>query len=454
MKKRIVVLPLILTIMIFILSLQLKFNIHNFNSSKVVNNIENFSSDKYKGRLAGTFENDQVAFTLKGFLEDEKLKPFNGNYYDGFTTSVPNKIEGSPSLTVTDALGNVIKTFQYGIDYKEDMLNFRTNSITFNKTNEIGLKDSDLQVKKNSKYYLFYVPKSNSLSFRSSFIKDSVHDMYIMITDKTFADLKAFITKGYNINCFIPFNVKNEKLNNIAGFIPGSDPLAPPIIISSHFDHIGTDFQGNVYNGALDNASGVAFIMEFEKYLKSLGKPNRNIVFIFFNGEELGCQGSTHFATEYSNYLKGSKILNFDMIGSNNNVPLSIMGGTKDTQNTPLIKEISALCLDNNIKYSNLFEDSSDHEAFRNLNIDAVTFCDYDLARIHTTNDKAKYIDTKAIDLCFKVVSVELIKCAYGNNYILLHNDDILKYSSICSITLSLIFLWILSKSKNNFHSK
>ena len=446
MKKNIAVLPLIISIIIFILSLQLKFNIHNFDSHQVVKNIANFSSNKYKGRLAGTLENDQVALLLKEFLEEEKLKPLNGNFYDGFTTDVPNRIEGNPLLTVTDSLGNVIKEFKYGIDYKEDMLNFKTNTITFNKTDEIAIKDHNLQVGKNSKYFLFYVPHDNSLSFRSSFIKDSVHDMYIMITDKTFVDLKDYVTKGYDINCFIPFDVQSRKLNNVAGFIQGNDPLAPPIIISSHFDHVGTDVGGNVYGGALDNASGTSFVMELEKHLKSLGKPERNIIFVFFNAEELGCRGSTYFATEYADYLKGSKIFNFDMIGSNNNVPLGIMGGKKDTMDTPLVKELSLLCLKRDIKHSNLFEDSSDHEAFRNLNIDAVTFCDYDLARIHTPDDKVNYIDTKSIDSCFKVVSGELIKYAYGDNYILIHNDDILKYSCLSSITLSLIFLWLLFK--------
>lgn len=454
MKKNIITLPLIISIIIFILSLQLKFTMHNFNSSNVVKNIEVFSSNQYKGRLAGTLENDEVALTLKNFLEKEKLKPFNGNFYDGFTTSVPNRIEGNPFLTVTDSQGSVIKEFQYGIDYKEDMLNFKTNSITFNKTDEIAIKDYNLQVGKNSKYYLFYVPQKDSFSFRSSFIKDSVHDMYIIITDETLSALKDYVTKGYNVNCFVPFDIENRKLNNIAGFIQGSNPSAPPIIISSHFDHVGTDLQGNVYSGALDNASGMAFVMELEKYLKSLGKPERNILFVFFNAEELGCQGSTHFATEYSDYLKGSKIFNFDMIGSNNNLPLSIMAGKKDTIYTPLVKELSLLCSKSNIKYSNIFEDSSDHEAFRNLNVDAVTFCDYDVTRIHTPNDKAKYIDTKSIDRCFKVVSSELIHCAYGDNNILIHNNEILKYSCISSITLSFIFLGSLFKKKINFHFK
>ncbi|MBC8059328.1 MAG: Zn-dependent exopeptidase M28 [Clostridiaceae bacterium] len=472
MKKNIIILPLIISIILFILSLQLKFSIHNFDSSKVVKNIKSFSSSKYQGRLAGTLENDQVALTLKGFLEQEKLKPFKGNFYDGFTTDVPNRIEGNPFLTVTDSLGNVIKEFEYGIDYKEDMLNFKTNSITFNKTDEIALKDSNLQAGKNSKYYLFYVPHNNTFAFRSSFINDSVHDMYIMITDKTLADLKEYITEGYNVNCFVPFDVENKKLNNVAGFIQGVDPLAPPIVISSHFDHVGTDLQGNTYGGALDNASGTAFVMELIKYLKSIGKPERNILFIFFNAEELGCKGSTHFATEYSDYLKESKILNIDMIGSNNNLPLSIMGGKKDTIDTPLVKELSLLCSKNNIRYSNLFEDSSDHEAFRDLNIDAVTFCDYDITKIHTPNDKVDYINTKSIDTCFKVVASELITYAYGDNYFLIHNNNILRYSCISSIILSLIFLGFLfmksekkvnqnlasflkiNKSKNNFYSK
>jgi Zn-dependent M28 family amino/carboxypeptidase len=195
--------------------------------------------------------------------------------------------------------------------------------------------------------------------------------------------------------------------------------------LSAHFDHIGTDLSGNVYSGALDNASGTAFILEMSKYIKSLGKPERSIIFAAFNAEEFGCLGSKAFVDKYINSLKGGKVLNFDMIGTNNAVPLYIMGGRKDTQNSPLIKETSDICSENKINFNYLFEDASDHEYFRKQDIDAITLSDSDTTRIHTPDDKASFISSNNIDRCFKVASTEVIKYGFRYNFLLLYYKQI-----------------------------
>ncbi len=446
MKKIIIVILLAFSLITLSISLWYKNNVHSFNSQEVVKNIAKFSSEQYKGRLAGSLENDEATFELKEYLKEGKIKPLDGNYYDSFTTDVPNRIEGKPYLKVTDKSGSIIKTFDYSSDYKEDMLNFKANSFSFNNKDTIGLKDTVLQVQKDSNYFIFYVPQSNSLSFRSSFMETSLHSMYVMVTDSTFNQIKDYVKKGYSVSCFIPYEIKNKQINNVVGFIKGKNSTAPPIIISAHFDHVGTDLSGNVFPGALDNASGVSFVMELEKYIKSLGKPDRNIIFAFFNAEELGCQGSTHFANEYKNKFGKSKVFNFDMIGSNNNIPLSIMAGSNDTKKTPLVKEISSVCTYNKVQFKTMFEDSSDHEAFRNDNIQAVTFCDDDLTRIHTSNDTSNFISTKSIDRCFSVASDEIASCAFRRNFLLIYYSRAIKYSLICSIFLIIAYLFIKIK--------
>jgi hypothetical protein len=128
-----------------------------------------------------------------------------------------------------------------------------------------------------------------------------------------------------------------------------------------------------VYNGALDNASGIAFMLEFSKYIKSLGTPERTIIFIGFNAEEFGCLGSEHFAIKYASQLKGAKVYNFDMIGSSA-VPLTIMGGKGDNDKTEFLRSVMSTCIKEKVDYNFIFEDSSDHEAFRKNNIDAYLF--------------------------------------------------------------------------------
>ena len=116
---------------------------------------------------------------------------------------------------------------------------------------------------------------------------------------------------------------KNLKLSNVIGIIPGNNPdLSEAVVISAHFDHLGMGWpnhksgnQGKIHNGADDNASGVAVMLELAKTLGKTAKPARTIIFVAFTAEEAGLIGSAHFVKEY---LKQGKIfanLNIDTVG-------------------------------------------------------------------------------------------------------------------------------------------
>lgn len=419
------------------LCFQIYFSVHSFNENSVKGYIDYLSSNSFKGRLAGTVENDAAALYIKNQFENNGLKPYQESYFQQFDTVSPHKIDGKPYLNVTDQKGFLIKEYKYGVDYKEDLLNFKKNNVSFNNQDRIGFSGEHLQVQKENNYFLFYIPENNKLNFRSSFIHTSPYSMYIMATKATIKELQGYLKDNYIINCFIPFEAKQASINNVIAYIEGKDPSASPIVLSAHFDHIGTDLSGNVYNGALDNASGTAFMLEMSKYIKSLGKPERSIIFVAFNAEEFGCLGSKAFVDKYVNTLKGSKVLNFDMVGTNNSVPLYIMGGSKDTENSSLVKETSTICLKNKINFNYLFEDASDHEYFRKQNIDAITLSDSDTTRIHTPDDKASFISSSNIDRCFKVASTEVVKYGFGYNLMLLYYKEIF-FASLIGVAICL----------------
>jgi len=89
---------------------------------------------------------------------------------------------------------------------------------------------------------------------------------------------------------------------NVAGILPGSDPELKKqyVVLSAHLDHlgIGQPINGHrIYNGAMDNASGVASVLEVAKWLKaSPVSPKRSVLFLIVTGEEKGLQGSKYFA--------------------------------------------------------------------------------------------------------------------------------------------------------------
>lgn len=111
------------------------------------------------------------------------------------------------------------------------------------------------------------------------------------------------------------------EMRNVIGMIPGVN-TSEYVIVGAHFDHLGKDEAlavDKIYNGADDNASGVSAVMQIAKaFVESGQKPQRNVIFAFWDGEEHGLLGSQYFVRNCSfiNQIKG--YLNFDMIGRNN----------------------------------------------------------------------------------------------------------------------------------------
>jgi len=118
---------------------------------------------------------------------------------------------------------------------------------------------------------------------------------------------------------------KNVNLKNVVGIIPGTNPnLAEAVIISAHYDHLGLGWpdvkkgnKGKIHNGADDNASGIAVMLELAKTLGKTLKPARTIIFVAFTAEEEGLVGSRYFANNYKKYppSKILAVLNIDTVG-------------------------------------------------------------------------------------------------------------------------------------------
>lgn len=110
-------------------------------------------------------------------------------------------------------------------------------------------------------------------------------------------------------------------LINVLGMIEGKN-TAEYVIIGAHYDHLGVDktlIGDQIYNGADDNASGVAAVIQIAKaFLETGQEPERNVIFALWDGEEKGLLGSRHFVETFSEIEKVKGYLNFDMIGRNN----------------------------------------------------------------------------------------------------------------------------------------
>ncbi len=106
---------------------------------------------------------------------------------------------------------------------------------------------------------------------------------------------------------------------NILAFIPGSEKPEEVVVISAHYDHVGTK-NGVVYNGADDDGSGTVAVMEIAKAFQFAKKsgygPKRSILFLHGTGEEHGLLGSKFYANNPIFPLENTVVdLNIDMIG-------------------------------------------------------------------------------------------------------------------------------------------
>lgn len=129
--------------------------------------------------------------------------------------------------------------------------------------------------------------------------------------------LKPLLKDSSFVQNYTYYNIAER---NIIGVLYGkTDSPNEYIIISAHYDHIGTleKTTDSICNGADDNASGTAFIIALaQKLINCNYRGERALIFVAFSGEEHGFHGSSHFCK--SMLIEPSKIalnLNFDMVG-------------------------------------------------------------------------------------------------------------------------------------------
>ncbi|MFP4529437.1 MAG: M28 family peptidase [Candidatus Kapaibacterium sp.] len=134
----------------------------------------------------------------------------------------------------------------------------------------------------------------------------------------------SFLIPRKKVNINVELENMTEETSNVVGIIPGSDAALKDeyIVIGAHYDHLGMGeynslWKGKplVHNGADDNASGVAGVLEMA-YRISQSPLRRSVLFISFTGEEMGLKGSNYYVNNPLVPIEQTvAMLNMDMIG-------------------------------------------------------------------------------------------------------------------------------------------
>jgi hypothetical protein len=236
------------------------------------------------------------------------------------------------------------------------------------------------------------------------------------------------INKNVKIN--LDFVINKIETENIVAYIPGTKEEY--IVISSHFDHLGKDSEGNIYNGADDNASGTSAVLELSRVFKQAYTdgyiPEKGLIFMNVSGEEKGLLGSDFYTRQPIIPLENTVAnLNIDMVGrfdkryNENDKYIYLIGADKISKKLHDISEqandeFTQLKLDykfNDEGDPNRFYYRSDHYNFAKNNVPVIFYFSGVHQDYHKPEDTADKINYNLLSERTKLVFHTAWKLAY-----------------------------------------
>lgn len=323
-------------------------------------------------------------------------------------------VKGKAVLTLNNNLRAASKNAKIALEYGAE-LTLIANSVNTNQFESIA---SQLKEFKKSKKY----KSPNDTLLQSLNIKPPDY-RYITISSKTVKQLTnnnishwgKTKSGGNETIGTVKISVKPVSTdtifeNNIVSYIPGINNNES-IIIGAHYDHLGV-IDNKIYYGADDNASGVSAVIElstiFSNAYKDGYRPQKNIIFIAFSGEEGGLWGSKYFAEHLENKDQIKLMLNIDMIGradfdhSDNPSYFYFIG--KNLADSLYIQN-KLLCKKYNLTpdYSSTI-DASDHKSFSDIGIPAIFYFDGKNQDLHKPTDSPNKVNYKRMERITRMI--------------------------------------------------
>jgi len=202
-----------------------------------------------------------------------------------------------------------------------------------------------------------------------------------------------------NIQLKVQIVEKKRGASNVAAFI--NNGAANTIVIGAHYDHLGFNEDKNaldtghvIHNGADDNASGTAALLEIARLLQQKSPTHHNYLFLHFSGEELGLLGSKYWIDNPTMPGAINYMLNMDMVGRYDTAHKLTVGGYGTSSkwsdiwkltNTPLI-----------VKFDSTGSGPSDHASFYRAGIPVQFFFTGSHPDYHKASDDADKINYEA----------------------------------------------------------
>ncbi|MTI46979.1 MAG: M28 family peptidase [Firmicutes bacterium] len=393
--------------------------VRNNNDYSIEETCEYLASNELEGRLTGTKGNEMAMEYIEQYFDYLGLDKFeNNSYRQEYTHEFYNPDSQQYNITFKDN-NRVIKKGIYGKDFLPQMVDGDINTtypITFN-IDDKNIENSAIVIDNQKDFQKVFNKAKLILSKKENFKKYLINNLInnreqkvIQISEELYDLLKE--EQG---SITVEFKLDKEEIidNNLVGIIKGNDGKNA-IVLSAHFDHVGA-IDDKVFNGALDNSSGVSSLLSIAKQLKEYSNDNsfsNDIIICAFNGEESGLQGSKSFVNKIKNKYEKILNINIDCIGGKNAKQIDI---SSDTDISGILQG-ELITYFNNVGYDcDISYGMSDHASFDSDNMIAISVIQRDLDVIHTDKDTSEKLDYESILDISKRIS----------NYIIENEKDI-----------------------------
>jgi hypothetical protein len=224
-----------------------------------------------------------------------------------------------------------------------------------------------------------------------------------------------------------PEDPNSPQSRNVAAILRGSDPMLKDsyVILSSHYDHVGLAQTGDdrIFNGANDDASGTASVLDVANALASLHpRPKRSILFILFCGEEKGLRGSRYYAAHPLVPLVNTIAqLNLEQVGRTDgsdgpHANTANVTGFDFSSMTPLLVDAgkrAGIAVLKDDKGSDAYFNRSDNGPIARLGIPAHTLSvTYEFPDYHAVGDEWQKIDYDNMAKVDQAIGIAMLRLA------------------------------------------
>lgn len=322
-----------------------------------------------------------------------------GKDFFPFPYSANVKMEAEPSIAVQEA------DMPWFFDLKDVLEENKTNP-HFDLKDYVRTNAKKAAAKGASAVILYNTSSTDDkLAFDGKDRTDALTIPVIYLNKEIAA--KYLSDPSATIKVFLAVEIAEKKRTgaNVVGYIDNG--ASSTVILGAHFDHLGYGEDGNsrntskvpaIHNGADDNASGTAALIELAKKLKASKAKNNNYLFIAFSGEELGLYGSKYFTEHPTIDLKTANyMINMDMVGRLNDSTktLTIGGyGTSPTWSSVISTQPGTSFT---VKVDSSGTGPSDHTSFYRKDIPVLFYFTGLHSDYHTPNDDADKINYDGI---------------------------------------------------------